>query len=88
MTQTLIDKSSAILLSSTEEVLQISGYRLVLVEGMPKTWRCYKRISMLGLLFEHPTHWSNAVDRIKYAEPLKAAVGLEDFMRVAGIVRV
>jgi len=42
---------------------------------------------MLGLLFEHPTHWSNAVDRIKYSEPLEAAVGLEDFMRVAGIVR-
>ncbi len=32
MTQTLTDKSSAILLSDTEQVLQISGYRLVLYQ--------------------------------------------------------
>ncbi|WP_243458627.1 hypothetical protein [Nostoc sp. UIC 10630] len=38
---------------------------------------------MLGVIFQHITHWSNAVDKIRYAEPIDAAVGLDEFMNVA-----
>ncbi|MHC5730629.1 MAG: hypothetical protein ACYTXY_42290, partial [Nostoc sp.] len=31
------------------------------------------------------THWPNAVDKIRYAEPVDAAVGLDQFMKVARI---
>ncbi|MEH2283502.1 MAG: hypothetical protein V7K90_19580 [Nostoc sp.] len=39
---------------------------------------------MIGVIFQHITHWSNAVDKIRYAESLDAAVGLDDFMTMTG----
>ncbi|MFN6565267.1 MAG: hypothetical protein RMY28_036445 [Nostoc sp. ChiSLP01] len=40
---------------------------------------------MIGVIFQYITHWSNAVDKIRYAESVDAAVGLDDFMKVARI---
>jgi hypothetical protein len=39
---------------------------------------------MIGVIFQHITHWSNAVDKIRYAESLDAAVGLDNFMMMTG----
>ncbi|MHC5594819.1 MAG: hypothetical protein ACYTXC_02415 [Nostoc sp.] len=68
------------------EVTQITGYKLVYVDGAcPRTYRVYKADSMIGVIFQHITHWSNAVDQIRYAESVDAAVGLDDFIKVARI---
>jgi hypothetical protein len=37
---------------------------------------------MLGLVFQHITHWANEVDEIRYAKPGDAVVGLEDYAEV------
>jgi hypothetical protein len=58
------------------EVLEVSGYKLVYVKGAcPKVYRVYRNDSMLGLVFQHITHWSNEVDEIRYAKPGDAVVG-------------
>lgn len=70
------------------EILDISGYRLVYCRGVcPRVYRAYKGDLMLGLVFEHLTHWSNAVDNIRHQEPLSAAITLDEFMQVAGVIR-
>ncbi|WP_341530282.1 hypothetical protein WKK05_13935 [Nostoc sp. UHCC 0302] len=67
------------------EIIQILGYRLVYVNGAcPRNYRVYKAHSMLGVIFQHISHWSNAVDQIRYTNPEDAAIGLDDFMKVAG----
>ncbi|WP_193200206.1 hypothetical protein [Nostoc sp. MG11] len=87
----LDESQEIILLSPTDpnaEVIEISVYKLVYVNGAcPKTYRVYKAHSMIGLLFEHITHWSNAVDKIRYAQALDAAVGLDEFMKVARMLK-
>ncbi|MBD2452277.1 hypothetical protein H6G76_35290 [Nostoc sp. FACHB-152] len=40
---------------------------------------------MLGLVFEHLTHWSNEIDNQQYAEPLNAVVALDDFFLAASL---
>ncbi|WP_392530111.1 hypothetical protein [Nostoc sp. C117] len=68
------------------EVQEILGYKLVYVGGAcPRTYRVYTDDFMIGVIFQHITHWSNAVDKIRYAEPVDAAVGLDNFMKVAGV---
>ncbi|QFS51292.1 hypothetical protein [Nostoc sphaeroides] len=68
------------------EVTEIPGYKLVYVNGAcPRNYRVYKADSMIGVIFQHITHWSNAVDKIRYAEPVDAAVGLDDFMKVTRV---
>jgi hypothetical protein len=68
------------------EVMEIPPYKLVYVNGAcPRTYRVYKGDSMIGVIFQYITHWSNAVDQIRYAEPVDAAVGLDDFMNMARI---
>ncbi|MCC5600864.1 hypothetical protein [Nostoc favosum] len=68
------------------EVMRISGYKLVYVNGAcPRNYRVYKADSMIGVIFQHITHWSNGVDSLRYAEPVDAAVGLDEFMKVARI---
>lgn len=68
------------------EVQEISPYKLVYVNGAcPKTYRVYTDDSMLGVIFQYITHWSNGVDSLRYAEPVDAAVGLEEFMNVASV---
>jgi hypothetical protein len=83
----LDDCQQKILLPPTDpnaEVTEIPGYKLVYVNGAcPRTYRVYKAHSMIGVIFQHITHWSNAVDQIRYAESLDAAVALDDFMKVA-----
>ena len=83
------DPTEKILLPPTDpnaEVMEISGYKLVYVNGAcPRNYRVYKADSMIGVIFQHITHWSNAVDKIRYAEPVDAAVGLDDFMKVARV---
>lgn len=80
-----------ILLSPTDpnaEVLDIPGYKLVYCRGAcPRVYRAYKGDSMLGLVFEHLTHWSNAVDNIRHEQPLNAAIALDKFMQSAGVIR-
>ncbi|MEA5508028.1 hypothetical protein VB735_34085 [Halotia wernerae UHCC 0503] len=67
------------------EIVQISGYKLVYVNGAcPRIYRVYKTDSMIGLVFQHITYWSNEVDKIQYAKPLNAVIGLDDFMKLAG----
>ncbi|MHC5915345.1 MAG: hypothetical protein ACYTXE_31110 [Nostoc sp.] len=67
------------------EVTQITRYKLVYVDGAcPRTYRVYKAHSMIGVIFQHITHWSNAVDKIRYAESVDAAAGLDDFMTMTG----
>ncbi len=39
---------------------------------------------MIGVIFQHITHWSNAVDKIRYAKSVDAAVALDDFMTMTG----
>jgi hypothetical protein len=68
------------------ERLEIPPYKLVYVGGAcPRNYRVYKADSMIGVIFQHITHWSNAVDKIRYAEPVDAAVGLDNFMKVARV---
>ncbi|WP_190233946.1 hypothetical protein [Nostoc sp. 'Peltigera membranacea cyanobiont' 213] len=68
------------------EVQEIPGYKLVYADGAcPRNYRVYKGDSMIGVIFQHITHWSNAVDKIRYAKPVDAAVGLDDFMNVARV---
>ncbi|MBE8991144.1 hypothetical protein [Nostoc sp. LEGE 12450] len=86
--QTELEESlDKILLPPTDpnaEVQEIPPYKLVYVNGAcPKTYRVYTDDSMIGVIFQHITHWSNAVDKIRYAEPVDAAVGLDQFMKVA-----
>jgi hypothetical protein len=67
------------------EVMEIPGYKLVYVNGAcPRNYRVYKGHSMIGVIFQHITHWCNGVDSLRYAEPVDAAVGLDQFMKVAG----
>ncbi|MHC5761401.1 hypothetical protein [Nostoc sp.] len=84
----LDDPREKILLPPTDpnaEVMEISGYKLVYVNGAcPRNYRVYKADSMIGVVFQHITHWSNAVDKIRYAEPVDAAVGLDEFMTMTG----
>ncbi|WP_242054302.1 hypothetical protein [Nostoc sp. FACHB-888] len=68
------------------EVQEILPYKLVYVNGAcPRVYRVYKADSMIGVIFQHITHWSNAVDKIRYTESVDAAVGLDQFMKVARI---
>lgn len=68
------------------EVMEIPGYKLVYVNGAcPRNYRVYKGDSMIGVIFQHITHWSNGVDSLRYAEPVDAAVGLDQFMKVARV---
>ncbi|WP_341531406.1 hypothetical protein WKK05_37480 (plasmid) [Nostoc sp. UHCC 0302] len=67
------------------DIIEIPGYILVYFNGAcPRVYRVYIAHSMLGVIFQHLTHWSNAVDQIRYAQALDAAIGLDDFMKVAG----
>ncbi|MBD2248620.1 hypothetical protein H6G26_35450 [Nostoc sp. FACHB-888] len=79
-----------ILLSPTDpnaEVMEISVYKLVYVGGAcPRNYRVYKVDSMIGVIFQHITHWSNGVDSLRYAEPVDAAVRLDEFLNVARIL--
>ncbi|WP_230967000.1 hypothetical protein [Nostoc commune] len=85
----LDELTEKILLPPTDpnaEVTQITGYKLVYVNGAcPRNYRVYKSDSMIGVIFQHITHWSNGVDSLRYAEPVDAAVGLDDFMKVARV---
>ncbi|AVH64100.1 hypothetical protein NPM_2417 [Nostoc sp. 'Peltigera membranacea cyanobiont' N6] len=68
------------------EVMEIPGYKLVYVNGAcPRNYRVYKADCMIGVIFQYITHWSNGVDSLRYAESVDAAVGLDDFMKVARI---
>ncbi|MBW4456824.1 MAG: hypothetical protein KME55_31415 [Nostoc indistinguendum CM1-VF10] len=68
------------------EVQDIPGYKLVYVGGAcPRNYRVYKADCMIGVIFQHITHWSNAVDKIRYAEPIGAAVGLDEFLNGARV---
>ncbi|RCJ37041.1 hypothetical protein A6770_40425 [Nostoc minutum NIES-26] len=41
------------------EVIALVGYKLVYVKGAsPKIYRVYNNDSMLGVIFQHLTHWS------------------------------
>ncbi|WP_223278640.1 hypothetical protein [Nostoc sp. 'Peltigera membranacea cyanobiont' 232] len=65
------------------EVQEIPGYKLVYADGAcPRNYRVYKGDSMIGVIFQYITHWSNGVDSLRYAEPVDAAVGLDNFMKV------
>ncbi|HYX16210.1 MAG TPA: hypothetical protein VE944_17940 [Nostoc sp.] len=67
------------------EVEEIPPYKLVYVDGAcPRVYRVYKAHSMIGVIFQHITHWSNGVNQIRYAESLDAAVGLDNSMTMAG----
>ena len=47
------------------EVMEILGYNLVYVNGAcPRNYRVYKANSMIGVIFQHITHWSNGVDSL------------------------
>jgi hypothetical protein len=68
------------------EVQEIPGYTLVYADGAcPRNYRVYKGDSMIGVVFQHITHWSNGVDSLPYAKPIDAAVGLDEFMKVARV---
>ncbi|MBN3878717.1 MAG: hypothetical protein HWQ42_20765 [Nostoc sp. JL23] len=68
------------------EVQEIPGYKLVYVNGAcPRNYRVYKAHSMIRVIFQHITHWSNGVDFLRYAEPVDAAVGLDEFLKVARV---
>lgn len=88
--QTELEESlEKILLPPTDpnaEVQEIPGYKLVYADGAcPRNYRVYKGDSMIGVIFQHITHWSNAVDKIRYAKSVDAAVGLDQFMKVARV---
>jgi hypothetical protein len=40
---------------------------------------------MIGVIFQHINHWSNGMDSLRYAEPIDAAVGLDEFLNVAKV---
>ncbi|QLE46004.1 hypothetical protein FD723_37950 (plasmid) [Nostoc sp. C052] len=84
----LDDPTEKILLPPTDpnaEVMEIPGYKLVYVNGAcPRNYRVYKSDSMIGVIFQHITHWSNGVDSLRYAEPVDAAVGLDEFLTMTG----
>ncbi|WP_230967592.1 hypothetical protein [Nostoc commune] len=84
----LDELAEKILLPPTDpnaEVQEIPPYKLVYVNGAcPRNYRVYKAHSMIGVIFQHITHWSNAVDKIRYAEPIDVAVGLDDSMTMTG----
>ncbi|MHC5862488.1 hypothetical protein [Nostoc sp.] len=86
------DPREKILLPPTDpnaEVQEIPGYKLVYVNAAcPKNYRVYKGDSMIGVIFQYITHWSNGVDSLRYAESVDAAVGLDDFMKVARVSKV
>ncbi len=68
------------------EIIEISVYKLVYCNGAcPKYYRVYKAGSMLGLVFQHISHWSNEVDEIHYTQPLNAVIALEDFPKTTSI---
>nr|WP_322708717.1 hypothetical protein [Nostoc sp. ChiSLP03a]MDZ8209829.1 hypothetical protein [Nostoc sp. ChiSLP03a] len=68
------------------EVIKISPYELVYCNGAcPKNYRVYKADSMLGLVFQHITHWSNEVDEIRYTQLLNAVIALENFLKTTSI---
>jgi len=70
------------------EVMEIPGYKLVYVNGAcPRVYRVYKVHSMIGVIFQHITHWSNGVDSLRYAESVDVAVGLDEFLKVVRISR-
>ncbi|WP_193200015.1 hypothetical protein [Nostoc sp. MG11] len=83
------ESQEEILLPPTDpnaEIIELADYKLVYCGGAcPRTYRVYKAHSMIGLLFEHITHWSNAVDKIRYAQAMDAAIGLDEFMEMAKI---
>ncbi|MEH2002693.1 MAG: hypothetical protein V7L00_28840 [Nostoc sp.] len=85
----LDDPTDKILLPPTDpsaEVIEISAYKLVYVGGAcPRNYRVYKADSMIGVIFQYLTHWSNGVDSLRYAESVDAAVGLDEFMNVGRI---
>jgi hypothetical protein len=85
----LDDSPEKIFLPPTDpnaEIIEIPGYTLVYVNGAcPRNYRVYKADSMIGVIFQHITHWSNGVDSLRYAEPVDAAVGLDKFLNVARI---
>ncbi len=87
----LDDPREKILLPPTDpsaEVMEISAYKLVYVNGAcPKNYRVYKADSMIGVIFQHTTHWCNGVDSLRYGEALSAAVGLDEFLKVVRISR-
>ncbi|MBN3923132.1 hypothetical protein [Nostoc sp. NMS4] len=88
--QTELEESfDKILLPPTDpkaEVMEITGYKLVYVNGAcPRNYRVYKAHSMIGVIFQHITHWSNGVDSLRYAESVDAAIGLDKFMKVARV---
>jgi hypothetical protein len=67
------------------EVQEIPPYKLVYVNGAcPRNYRVYKGDSMIGVIFQHITHWSNGVNSLRYAESVDAAVGLDEFMTMTG----
>ncbi|MBD2473179.1 hypothetical protein [Nostoc sp. FACHB-145] len=73
---------------SNAEVIEILDYKLVYCNGVcPRRYRVYKADSMLGLVFEHLTHWSNEIDNQQYAEPLNAVVALDDFLKAASLAK-
>ncbi|MBN3905627.1 MAG: hypothetical protein HWQ35_03310 [Nostoc sp. NMS1] len=68
------------------EVQEIPGYKLVYADGAcPRNYRVYKGDSMIGVIFQYITHWSNGVDSLRYAKSVDAAIGLDQFMKVARI---
>jgi hypothetical protein len=68
------------------EVEEIPPYKLVYINGAcPRNYRVYKADCMIGVIFQYITHWSNGVDSLRYAKSVDAAVGLDDFMKVARI---
>ncbi|MBD2440963.1 hypothetical protein [Nostoc sp. FACHB-110] len=85
------DCCEPILLSPTHpnaELVEIPGYTLVYCNGVcPKIYRVYKGESMLGLVFQHITYWTNEVDANQYAKPLNAAVALDNFLLVASMAK-
>ena len=85
----LDEPTEKILLPPTDpnaEVQEIPGYKLVYTDGAcPRNYRVYKAHSMIGVIFQYITHWSNGVDSLRYAEPADAAVGLDQFMKVARV---
>jgi hypothetical protein len=84
-----LDKTLLPPTDSNAEVMEILGYNLVYVGGAcPRNYRVYTDDSMIGVIFQHITHWSNAVDKIRYTEPVDAAVGLDEFMKVARVSKV
>ncbi len=68
------------------EVQEIPGYKIVYVNGAcPRNYRVYKGDSMIGVIFQHITHWCNEVDSLRYAKALDAAFELNEFLKVARI---